>query len=383
MAPLAEFPTIAATSAPYPTYAGMSQIPPQGESGSIPGDALRPGAIDQSQFQQMLQAQYRAQQQGKGVQPVKGLTLADYRKLAGIPTAQQAPATQAPTQAAPQAAPQAKVAAPAAGDGIPTLSLEQFAALTGMPLPNAVPETVPNSAQSGVPLATGPVETVTESDPAVAAMSQTAAVPETADAADGTADGIPVLPSDGADMPAATAKPASDENSRVVMLDTYPDREEQRQIAAQGKTWRMKETPGARELFLGPDGEFGWDDFIDIINPLQHIPVVAQIYRAVTGDQAYGLSNFIGALPFGVVSVASAVADTVIRAQTGRDAGTDMAARVLGIDNRTPEEANLHLVTQPTDQAAAAPIAEDPNIQVAAVPAVEPWTRDSAGIGRD
>lgn len=382
MAPLAEYPTIAATAAPYPTYAGMSQIPAQtsgGSGGAIPGEALRPGAIDQSQFQQMLQAQYRAQQQGKGVQPVKGLTLADYRKLAGIPTAQQ---TLVP-QSVPQAAPQPRVTAAPAGDGIPTLSLEQFAALTGMPLPNAAPETVPSSAQSGVPLTTGPVETVTESDPAVAAMSETAAVPETADAPADTADGVPVLPTDGADIPAATAKPATEENSRVVMLDTYPDREEQRQIAAQGKTWRMKETPGARELFLGPDGEFGWDDFVDIINPLQHIPVVAQIYRAVTGDQAYGLSNFIGALPFGVVSVASAVADTVIRAQTGRDAGTDMAARVLGIDNRTPEEADLHLVTQPTDQAAAAPVAEDTNIQVAAVPLDEPWTRDTAGIGRD
>jgi hypothetical protein len=360
----------------------MSQIPAQtsgGSGGAIPGEALRPGAIDQSQFQQMLQAQYRAQQQGKGVQPVKGLTLADYRKLAGIPTAQQTPVP----QSVPQAAPQPRVTAAPAGDGIPTLSLEQFAALTGMPLPNAAPETVPNSAQSGVPLTTGPVETVTESDPAVAAMSETAAVPETADAPADTADGVPVLPADGADIPAATAKPATEENSRVVMLDTYPDREEQRQIAAQGKTWRMKETPGARELFLGPDGEFGWDDFVDIINPLQHIPVVAQIYRAVTGDQAYGLSNFIGALPFGVVSVASAVADTVIRAQTGRDAGTDMAARVLGIDNRTPEEADLHLVTQPTDQAAAAPVAEDTNIQVAAVPLDEPWTRDTAGIGRD
>ena len=118
-------------------------------------------------------------------------------------------------------------------------------------------------------------------------------------------------------------------------------------------------------------------------DPLQHIPVVAQIYRAVTGDQAYGLSTFIGAAPFGPLSLASAVVDTVIRSQTGHDAGTDMAARVLGIDNRTPEEADLHLVTQPTDQAAAAPVAEDTNIQVAAVPLDEPWTRDTAGIGRD
>jgi hypothetical protein len=176
----------------------------------------------------------------------------------------------------------------------------------------------------------------------------------------------------------------------MVWFDTMPDREEQRQVAAQGKTWRLKETPGAKELFLGPDGKFGWDDFVDIINPLQHIPVVAQIYRAVTGDQAYGLSAFVGALPFGPLSVASAIVDTVVRAQTGRDAGTDMAASMLGIDNRTPEEANLHLVDG-TDQTAAAtsPMTDSSTSRTAATqvataqaPAESAWTRESADSSR-
>lgn len=383
---VAEYPTIAATSVPYPAYAGMSQIP-AGSNGAIAGDALRPGAIDQSQFQQMLQAQYQAQQQAKGVQqargvqPAKGLTLADYRKLAGGPTLQQPPAPQAVAPAAPPAAPSARMAAPVARDGIPTLSLEQFAALTGMPAPEPAAAIIPNSAQMGVPLSVGPVEPEAESDAMAEAMSEVAAATDAPeDVPTDMADGVPVLPEEPA---AGATSDTAEEDDRVVMLDTYPDREEQRRIAAQGKTWRMKETPGARELFLGPDGEFGWDDFVDIINPLQHIPVVAQIYRAVTGDQAYGLSNFIGALPFGPISVASAIIDTAVRAQTGRDAGTDMAAAVLGIDNRTPEEANLHLVTQPTDQAAAAPSGTDEIVQVAEVPGWEPWTRDSAGISRN
>ena len=42
---------------------------------------------------------------------------------------------------------------------------------------------------------------------------------------------------------------------------------------------------GDNEAFqaFGEDG-FTFADFIDIINPLQHIPVVATIYRAMTGD---------------------------------------------------------------------------------------------------
>jgi hypothetical protein len=203
------------------------------------------------------------------------------------------------------------------------------------------------------------------------------------------ADGVP-LQTPAAEMdaePDAATADAAKTDSRVVLLDTYPDRDEQRAFAAQGKSWRMKETPGARELFLGPDGEFGWDDFVDIINPLQHIPVVAQIYRAVTGDQAYGLSTFIGAAPFGPLSLASAVVDTVIRSQTGRDAGTDMAAMILGIDNRTPEEADLRLSPGYADQPDMA-AADSAAIQVADA-SLQParteqaWTHDTAGIGRD
>ncbi|MGB6086494.1 MAG: hypothetical protein WBF74_07845, partial [Parvibaculum sp.] len=32
-------------------------------------------------------------------------------------------------------------------------------------------------------------------------------------------------------------------------------------------------------------GEFGFSDFLDVINPLQHIPIVSSIYRELTGDE--------------------------------------------------------------------------------------------------
>jgi hypothetical protein len=345
-----------------PTSIGAVQTPsPAGAgTGGIPGGALRPGAIDQGQFQQLLKAQQQLMQQGKpdesnappASQPGRGLTLNDYRKLAGIPTANPAP-TPAPVQNA----------VPAAGDGIPTLTLEQFAALTGMSVPESALE--------------GPIPDQTGMPPAAPAQ---AAEAEVAPAEEESADGVPVLTETGDEAPAEEESG----DGRVVYLDRYPDRDEQKRLAAQGKVWRMKETPGARELFMGPDGEFGWDDFVDIINPLQHIPVVAQIYRAVTGDQAYALSNMLGALPFGPASVASAVADIVIRAQTGRDAGTDMAAAVLGIDNRTPEEANLKLVMPGAAQTAtSSDSAQSARGHVQVAMATPSWTREGAGIARD
>jgi len=56
------------------------------------------------------------------------------------------------------------------------------------------------------------------------------------------------------------------------------------------------------------DDGFGFDDLIDVINPLQHIPIVSTLYRAITGDKMEipaqlaggalygGLFGFLGAL---------------------------------------------------------------------------------------
>jgi hypothetical protein len=363
---VAEYPSIAEVTAPYPA---------NGQNGAIGGGVLRPGSIDQSQFQQLLQAQYQQQNQGKTAPAPSGLTLADYRKLAGMPVdaarAQAAVALdpQPPVAATPTAAP---------SDGIPTLSLAQFAALTGISPPEGpVDDPLIPGNPGGIQLTSGTVEPVVEMAGGMPAVAEPAiAEPTDAPQVAELADGVPVEPE-------PTASDAAPTDPRVVMLDHYPDREEQRSLSAQGKTWHMKETPGARELFLGPDGKFGWDDFVDIINPLQHIPVVAQIYRAVTGDQAYGLSAFVGALPFGPISVASAVVDTMVRSQTGRDAGTDLAARIFGIDNRTPEEADLHLGRTADDQLASADSGGIMQTADAASaqyqqPATS-WTRDMSG----
>ena len=41
---------------------------------------------------------------------------------------------------------------------------------------------------------------------------------------------------------------------------------------------------GGNEILLFGDDGFTFLDFLDIINPLQHIPVVSTIYRDLTGD---------------------------------------------------------------------------------------------------
>lgn len=365
--------------------------------GTIPGGALRPGAIDQSRFQQLLLAQSQAQgqlpadpshRQAAAPVPQGGMTLDDYRKLAGQPRSAALP----PPPAAETPPPATLV------DGIPNLTAEQFAVLTGLKLPDtpamdpSAPAAISPAAISPAAISPAPTDPMgaptdlsaaTPTAPAEpAAPSQIAALNALLEAPDAAPDLAPEMApataSHESELPddAATSTATAESDDRVVWVDSMPDRDDRRRMAASGKQVRMRETPGANELFLGPDGKFGWDDALDIINPLQHIPIVAQIYRAVSGDQAYGLSQFAGAIPFGPISIASAVIDTVVRSETGRDAGTDIAAAILGVDNRTPEEANLHLVTQPTADMAAAP-AETQPLQEALIDPGPTWMREN------
>lgn len=85
-----------------------------------------------------------------------------------------------------------------------------------------------------------------------------------------------------------------------------------------------------RGLF-GPEG-FSFSAFLDIINPLQHIPVVGTIYRAVTGDTIENGSRLIGGTLFGgpIGFVVSAI-NGMIEESTGKDVGDHVLA-MAGID---------------------------------------------------
>lgn len=70
------------------------------------------------------------------------------------------------------------------------------------------------------------------------------------------------------------------------------------------------------------EGEFTFWDFLDVINPLQHIPVVNTIYREMTGDEIKAPAKMIGsAIIGGPIGLAAAMVDTAIEDATGKDLG--------------------------------------------------------------
>ena len=81
---------------------------------------------------------------------------------------------------------------------------------------------------------------------------------------------------------------------------------------------------------FGEDGlTFG--DFLDIINPLQHLPIVSTVYRALTGDEISTGARLAGdTLYGGPIGLLAGIANSAMIEATGRDIGENALA-MLGI----------------------------------------------------
>lgn len=124
-----------------------------------------------------------------------------------------------------------------------------------------------------------------------------------------------------ATVSAASRPPTLEE--RVAELDIYA---ESGDAVAEGEIWYVEETA---QIF-GEDG-LGFDDILDIINPLHHIPVVGTLYRAITGDTlASGPRVMGGALFGGVIGFAAALVNAVVDEATGSDLGDKALALFSG-----------------------------------------------------
>jgi hypothetical protein len=79
--------------------------------------------------------------------------------------------------------------------------------------------------------------------------------------------------------------------------------------------------------------DFSFADFLDIVNPLEHIPVISTIYRAITGDRPGTFEKIAGdSLYGGFVGFVSSLADTAFQAITGKDVGDTVLAFLTGDD---------------------------------------------------
>ena len=83
------------------------------------------------------------------------------------------------------------------------------------------------------------------------------------------------------------------------------------------------------------DDGFSFGDLLDIINPLQHLPIISTIYRHITGDTIKPLEQIAGDTLFGgVKGLVSSVADYAFHEITGKDFGDTVYAFLTGEDDK-------------------------------------------------
>lgn len=65
---------------------------------------------------------------------------------------------------------------------------------------------------------------------------------------------------------------------------------------------------------------FGFFDVIDIVNPLQHIPLVNMAYRRLTGDQMHPMAGIVGGTLYGgPIGAITGTINAISKIQTGKD----------------------------------------------------------------
>jgi hypothetical protein len=84
-----------------------------------------------------------------------------------------------------------------------------------------------------------------------------------------------------------------------------------------------------------------FSDFVDFINPLQHIPIIGTLYREVTGDtiqpsvQVAGDIMYGGLAGGGVLTAITSIMNATIGQESGTPADVQIAQAIFGSDDET------------------------------------------------
>lgn len=141
--------------------------------------------------------------------------------------------------------------------------------------------------------------------------------------------------------------------------------------------------PGAETLAGDAGGALGFDDFVDLINPLQHIPVVATLYRAVTGDEIRAPVKVAGGALFGgPIGFVTALANAFVDEAAGQDVGEMALAALVGDDSNGGTQVAAAQEPAPADTAnPPAPIVHAATNAPAATHTAEAAAEPAAALG--
>jgi hypothetical protein len=101
-------------------------------------------------------------------------------------------------------------------------------------------------------------------------------------------------------------------------------------------------------------GSFSFHDILDLLNPLQHIPLVSTLYRWITGDNPGNVARVVGdGLYGGPIGAASGLFNIAFKEESGKDVGEMAVAMVTGDDKGEVKIGTATTPPLPTDAAPA------------------------------
>lgn len=146
------------------------------------------------------------------------------------------------------------------------------------------------------------------------------------------------------------------------------------------ETITVRGQPPTAKSHLWASDHFSFHDLLDAINPLQHIPIVSTIYRAVTGDTLGNAARVVGdGIYGGVIGVIAGLVDVGVIEATGKDIGQNIlsAVPITGDEGERAQSADTYTTPAPTSGTApatptSAPDAAPTPVASAPKPAADP-----------
>jgi hypothetical protein len=123
------------------------------------------------------------------------------------------------------------------------------------------------------------------------------------------------------------SEPAAGAPSRAIDASFLDARQRTQRFT--GPDWQ----PQAASPDFKPFGDDGltFDDFIDVINPLQQLPVIGSIYRWLTGDTISPAARIAGGALFGgPIGLAGSIGSLIVEGITGAPNDQEVLTAVLG-----------------------------------------------------
>ena len=100
------------------------------------------------------------------------------------------------------------------------------------------------------------------------------------------------------------------------------------------------------------EGELTFDDVLQAINPLHHLPIVGNVYREITGEKLAPMARVVGGGLFGgLFGALAAIGNAVVEALSGKDVGGQVAS--LFTASEKPAERTVLPEKSAYEQAAA------------------------------